>query len=382
MPQGRDSRPVLVRFGSAPAAPDQPRAANGAVCRDSTWILPVSILTDRPQDRLAVGERPVAWQESLRTAIRNGDDLLRLLGLSRADVAFSALPEAQFPVFAPAEWIARIRPGDPHDPLLRQILPLDAENHSVDGFSDDPLEENESSNTPGLLRKYNGRALMITTGRCAIHCRYCFRRHFPYDAVSPPTDAWNAAIAEIHRDTQLCEVILSGGDPLTVVDQSLSRLAARLAEVPHLRRLRLHTRLPIVIPQRVDQHLLAWLGNCQLRPIVVVHANHPAEIDNHVAAALRRLVDRGVTVLNQAVLLRDVNDNADVQCQLCERLVDLGVMPYYLHQMDRVAGAAHFEVAPERGLEIIDALRKRLPGYAVPRFAQEVPGEPSKRILA
>jgi EF-P beta-lysylation protein EpmB len=223
---------------------------------------------------------------------------------------------------------------------------------------------------------------MVATPRCAVHCRFCFRRHFPFASLPKPADQWEAALEEVAHDPSIREVILSGGDPLTLEDPLLARLAARLAQIPHVERLRVHSRVPIVIPQRVTQELLTWLRATRLAPIVVVHVNHPAEIDDHVAAALARLVDGGVPVLSQSVLLREVNDRADVLARLFERLIDLRVMPYYLHQIDRVAGAAHFEVPEATGRRLVAALRDRLPGYAVPRYVRETPGESHKRVLA
>jgi EF-P beta-lysylation protein EpmB len=223
---------------------------------------------------------------------------------------------------------------------------------------------------------------MVTTGACAVHCRYCFRRHYPYGEGPHGVDDWRPAIERIAADDSIHEVLLSGGDPLTLVDGQLADLADRLAAIPHLRRLRLHTRLPIVIPQRVCPDLLDWLTGTRLTPIVVVHANHPAELDDATGAALARLVDAGVPLLNQAVLLRGVNDDIDALAELSERLIDLRVMPYYLHQLDRVAGAAHFEVPEAEGLALIEALRARLPGYAVPRYVRETLGAANKVVLA
>jgi EF-P beta-lysylation protein EpmB len=215
-----------------------------------------------------------------------------------------------------------------------------------------------------------------------VHCRYCFRRNFPYDAAPRTLVDWRPALGAIARDAAVHEVILSGGDPLTLVDSTLTEFIRRLAAIPHLRRLRIHTRLPIVIPERVTDELVAMLRGSGLAPIVVVHANHANELDGHVERALAKLADGGIVLLNQAVLLAGVNDSVESQAELCERLVDLRVMPYYLHQLDRVAGAAHFEVTVETGLRIIDALRERLPGYAVPRYVREVAGNPSKTIIA
>jgi len=342
----------------------------------------VSLVTNEPNCRPTVKRSGPSWQQAIKRAVRDRGELLRQLGLPAQSTALAQAAEDQFPLFVPQEWIDRIRPGDPHDPLLRQILPLDAETQPFRGFTADPVDDQTAALAPGLLRKYYGRALIVTTGTCAVHCRYCFRRHFPYEALSPPAVTWDQAIEWIAAEPDIQEVLLSGGDPLMLVDASLANLAQRLARIPHVRRLRVHSRLPIVIPQRVDDRLISWLSGLRLTTIMVVHANHPAEIDVRVAAALERLVKAGVPVLNQAVLLRGVNDRAEVLIELCERLINLGVIPYYLHQLDRVAGAAHFEVPIERGREIIAQLRSRLPGYAVPRYVHERPGAPSKTVLA
>jgi EF-P beta-lysylation protein EpmB len=232
-----------------------------------------------------------------------------------------------------------------------------------------------------LLQKYRGRVLVITTGTCAVHCRYCFRRNFPYDEAPRSLSDWRPAFDEISCDKTLREVILSGGDPLSLVDAAIEQFVAELAAIGHMRRLRIHTRLPIVIPQRVTDRLVDALRGSRLTPIVVVHANHANELDEQVAAALAKLVDVGIVLLNQAVLLAGVNDSVEAQAALCERLVDLRVMPYYLHQLDRVSGTAHFEVPVEAGRQIIKQLRELLPGYAVPRYVAEVPGAASKIIL-
>lgn len=267
-----------------------------------------------------------------------------------------------------------MRPSDPDDPLLRQVLPLETETIAAAGFGADPVGDAAAALRPGLLKKYQGRALMITTGACAVHCRYCFRRHYPYGDTPGRRDTWDGAIESLAADASISEIILSGGDPLSLPDETLAELAERLAAVPHLRRLRVHTRLPVMIPDRVDRPLLSWLRATRLVPIVVIHVNHPAEIDTEVASACGRLVDAGIAVLNQAVLLRGVNECLETLTELCERLVDLRVMPYYLHQLDRVAGAAHFEAPVAQGRALIRELRQRLPGYAVPRYVREQAG--------
>jgi EF-P beta-lysylation protein EpmB len=275
-----------------------------------------------------------------------------------------------------------MRPGDPHDPLLRQVLPLAEELDEAPGFSADPVGDENAVIQPGLLQKYSGRVLLISSGVCAIHCRYCFRRAYPYFEGPKSLSQWDSVIERIGADPSIEEVLLSGGDPLTLVDQVLAELVNRLERIAHLRRLRIHTRLPVVIPERVNDELLEWLGNTRLAPIVVIHINHPAEIDGAVEAAISRLFSRGILVLNQSVLLKGVNDDPAVLRDLCCRLIDLRVLPYYLHQLDRVRGAAHFEVPVSRGRELIAQLREVLPGYAVPRYVQEVPGGTSKHVLA
>jgi EF-P beta-lysylation protein EpmB len=319
---------------------------------------------------------------AMKMAVRDPKVLCRQLDLP--DRYHQAAVEAakSFPLFAPSEYVARMRSGDPHDPLLRQVLPLAEEASSVPGFDRDPVEEQAATLQPGLLQKYSGRALMVTTGACAIHCRYCFRRHFPYSETPSSTIRWESAFAALEQDAEIDEVILSGGDPMTLTDQRLEQLIGRLSEIPHLERLRLHTRLPIVIPQRVTTEFMAILQQTRLTPLVVVHANHPAELDESTSDALGRLVDGGIAVLNQAVLLRGVNDDVDALDSLCRRLANLRVMPYYLHQLDRVAGAAHFEVPLEVGRGLIEQLRSRLPGYAVPRYVREVAGQSGKTVLA
>ncbi|HEX3872334.1 MAG TPA: EF-P beta-lysylation protein EpmB [Pirellulales bacterium] len=320
----------------------------------------------------------LAWQRAMKEAVRDPAELCRILRLSRNFEQAAQTAARQFPLFAPRGYIARMRPGDPADPLLRQVLPIADEMLSPSRFVTDPVDDHSATVVPGLLHKYTGRVLMITTGACAIHCRYCFRRHFPYGDAPHSLDEWARALDAIAADDSIHEVILSGGDPLTLVDSRLAQLAAHVANIPHVRRLRIHTRLPIVIPERVTSGLVEWLRGTRLAPIMVVHANHAAELDASVADALARLIDAGIPVLNQAVLLRGVNDSAEAQVALCERLVDLRVLPYYLHQLDRVAGAAHFEVPESLGHAIIRELRTRLPGYAVPCYVREIPGASHK----
>jgi EF-P beta-lysylation protein EpmB len=333
------------------------------------------------------GDRP-AYFRSLTEAVRDSDELIDLLGLPD-DLRAPAREAAKlFPLLVPRSFIARMQPGDPADPLLKQVLPLAAEGEAVPGFIADAVGDLHARKAPGLIHKYHGRALLIAAGACAVHCRYCFRRHYPYGDDPRRLEDWEPALAEIAADESISEVLLSGGDPLMLTDARLAALVARLEAIPHLRRLRLHTRLPIVLPDRVAEGLLALLGSTRLTPVVVVHANHPNELVGDGAEALRALAAvRGepsgrLTVLNQAVLLRGVNDDAGVLMELSERLFALGVLPYYLHQLDRVAGAAHFEVPEPVGRTLVEELRRRLPGYLVPRYVREVPGEAGKTRLA
>ncbi len=321
------------------------------------------------------------WHRSLAEAIREPRELL-----SRLQLDESLLPAAQrsaelFPLLVPLSYLKRMRPGDANDPLLRQVLPLGAESDSLDGFVHDAVEEARFRSAPGLIQKYDGRTLLIATGSCAVHCRYCFRRHYPYGEEPRRLDDWDPALQVLAEDSSLSEVILSGGDPLMLTDHRLLALLDRIEGISHLRRLRLHTRLPIVLPDRVTAALLERLESSRLTSVVVVHANHGAEIAGDCKTALQMLGRSGVTTLNQTVLLRGVNDSIEALAELSERLIDAGVVPYYLHQLDRVAGTAHFEVPVETGRRLIKELRERLPGYAVPRYVQEIPGEPHKTIL-
>lgn len=342
----------------------------------------LSILTSQPAAVRARSDRPLApWQAELRDAIRDPAELCEALGLPRELTAGAAAAVRQFPVVVPASFLSRIERANPSDPLLRQVLPAAAEDAAAEGYTSDPVGESAAGIAPGLLQKYAGRALMVVTGVCAVHCRYCFRREFPYDEITPGDEAWAPTLDALAADDSIHEIILSGGDPLSLADRRLARLVERLAAIPHLARLRVHTRLPIVIPSRVTDELIAWLTGTRLTPIMVLHANHARELDVAVAAAADRLRRAGVMLLNQAVLLRGVNDSVDAQADLILRLIEIGVLPYYLHQLDRVRGAAHFEVPIARGREIIAELRHRLPGYAVPQYVQEQAGAGHKVVL-
>jgi EF-P beta-lysylation protein EpmB len=274
-----------------------------------------------------------------------------------------------------------MRHGDPFDPLLLQVLPQRAEHDQVAGFGDDAVGDLAAREAPGVLHKYRGRALLIASGTCAINCRYCFRRHFPYAEEMAAASQWRQALQHLRENPSITELILSGGDPLALATSKLEELGHGLAELPHVVRLRIHTRLPVVLPERIDAALLAWLRALPLQKVVVLHANHANELDAGVDEACARLRDAGCTLLNQSVLLRGVNDQADILAQLSERLFAAGVLPYYLHQLDRVRGVAHFEVDDARARALVDALRAQLPGYLVPKLVRELSGETSKRPL-
>lgn len=320
-----------------------------------------------------------SWRRALAQAWRDPAALAAHLGLDPE--ALGCAPEHGFATLVTREFASRMRPGDAADPLLRQVLPQPAEGDTVPGFGPDPVAESEFQRAPGLLQKYHGRALLVTSPACAIHCRYCFRRHYPYGDVPRGRAWWQPAVAGLRDDPTTNEIILSGGDPLSLNDGVLAALVADLAAVPQLKRLRIHTRLPIVLPQRVDAGLLEWLADDRFERVVVVHANHANEIDDAVVAAAQRLHAAGVTVLNQAVLLAGVNDSADALVALSERLFAGGILPYYLHQLDPVAGAAHFAVSDDDAHRLWHQMHGRLPGYLLPRLAREEPGQSGKTWL-
>ncbi|KAA6184574.1 radical SAM protein [Thiohalocapsa marina] len=342
------------------------------------------------------------WQQELAQAIRSADELLRLLDLDPGDLPQPVAAGLEFATLVPRGFVALMRRGDPHDPLLRQVLPLAAERKTVPGFVTDPVGDIDAERTPGLLQKYAGRALLLVTGACAVHCRYCFRRHFPYAAMgagldpakgsalgfvagagsdsglAPAAQRLNAALRTLADAQDINEVILSGGDPLLLDDAALDALITRLEAIPHLRRLRLHSRIPVLLPSRITTDLVRRLADSRLDAVVMLHANHAAELGPEAAAALSRLAAAGIPLFNQSVLLRGVNADLQALAALSERLFALRVIPCYLHQLDRVAGSAHFEVGDTEALELLQALRGRLPGYLLPRLVRELPGENGK----
>ena len=284
---------------------------------------------------------------------------------------FDEKAAAQFAFRAPRSYLQRIAAATPNDPLLRQILPVAQENETVPGFGVDPTQEWPRRHAGRLIRKYHNRVLLLVTDECPIHCRYCFRRHFPYPGHPSGMDDFAAALADIAADAAVAEVILSGGDPLMAADGLLCQLLAALAAIPHVRMVRIHTRVPVVWPQRLRPGLLAVLEALRLPKVMVIHANHAQELDGAAAEALAALRAGGFILLNQSVLLRGVNDHAETLCALSWRLGELGVVPYYLHQLDAVAGAAHFHVAQEQAVALHRAMRSSLPGHLVPRLVED-----------
>ena len=325
--------------------------------------------------------QPPPWQRALQEAISDPAELLAALDLDPRLLEPARAAARLFPLRVPRGFVARMRRGDPHDPLLAQVLPLGAECDAVPGYLTDPVGDLAARTGAGVLQKYHGRALLITTGACAVNCRYCFRRHFPYAEENASRGDFEPALELLRADASLREVILSGGDPLTLGDRRLGALLEGLQAIPHLRRVRLHTRLPIVLPERIDTGFVALWSSVRLQKVVVVHTNHANEIDAAVRDALERLRSIGTTRLNQAVLLRGVNDRPDDLVDLSETLFEAGVLPYYLHLLDPVAGAAHFDVPEDTARSLLGAVAARLPGYLVPRLVREIPGESSKTML-
>jgi EF-P beta-lysylation protein EpmB len=324
-------------------------------------------------------QRPV-WQILLAQAVNSTDELLRILQIDPEQLKTRPVA-SKFPLRVPHGFVQRMRKGDSRDPLLLQVLPVHEETQTAAGFVSDPLDELDAMPAPGLLHKYRGRALLTATGACAIHCRYCFRQHFPYTDANPLADHWQQSVSYIAQHPDITELILSGGDPLTLTDARLHSLTDQLADIRHLRTLRIHSRLPVVLPERIDEGLLAWLGTQQLKVVMVIHCNHPNEIDADVSRAMKLLSLAGTTLLNQSVLLRGVNDDVATLIRLSEQLFSAGVLPYYLHQLDKVQGAAHFEVDNTIARQLIAGVGASLPGYLVPRLVKEVPGMSGKTLL-
>ncbi len=327
-----------------------------------------------------------AWKRELATAFTDPIALLTALELTPAQLPVPLLRPERFALLVPRGFAALMRRGDPRDPLLRQVLPLADEAKVRAGFVADPVGDSAARRAPGLLQKYRGRALLIATGACAVHCRYCFRRHFPYSEEGSRQERFAAALAALRHAEEIEaeeveEVILSGGDPLMLDDATLAWLIEALDRLPQLKRLRLHTRLPTLLPSRITERLCALLAGSRLRLVIVAHVNHAAELGPDAQRALLKLSEIGAPLLNQSVLLRGVNDAVTPLAELSEALLASRVLPYYLHLLDPVSGAAHFDVPEAEARALVIELRQRLPGYLVPRLVRERPGESAKTVL-
>ena len=321
------------------------------------------------------------WKTELSHCVNSIDELLNQLGLKAEDLNATEQAATEFSIKVPQSFVQLMEYGNPNDPLLKQVLPITSELQVDNNFSTDPVDESSFNPVPGIVHKYRNRVLMIISPNCAINCRYCFRRHFPYDENRQSKQQWLKALDYLKTKPEINEVIFSGGDPLAANDHFLRWLTAEIESIQHIKRLRIHTRLPVVIPSRVDDQLLNWLGNTRLKPTLVLHINHANEIDEALGQGVDRLKKSGITVLNQSVLLKGINDNSDQLISLSEKLFDAGIMPYYLHMLDPVQGASHFDVSMDRAVEIFRQIQTELPGFLVPKLVQERAGERSKSLI-
>lgn len=324
----------------------------------------------------------IDWQTVLKQGISHTTELLQYLQMDPNDFPMALQEPQPFRLRVPKGFAARMQPGNPADPLLLQVLPVAAELLTPAGYTADPLQEKHSNPIPGLLHKYRSRVLLTITSACAINCRFCFRRHFPYADNNPGTQGWQATLDYIRARPEINEVIFSGGDPLIAPDETLAALTEQLAAISHVKTLRIHSRIPIVLPERITPALLQWFTGHRLKPVLILHTNHAQEIDHTVQHALTALKQAGVTLLNQAVLLRGVNDNVEALVNLSETLFAYGVMPYYLHLLDKVQGAAHFDLPLEQAVQLHQQLQLQLPGYLVPKLVREIAGEGSKTLIS
>lgn len=348
-------------------------------CQTDNYILS----SDAKEPAESLSNHHTLWKQELADSKLSIASLLDKLQINKTDQQLfleSHQVPSNFPLRVTASYISRMAIGDPEDPLLRQIAPAIQELETKPGYNLDPLSESEFNPVPGIIQKYNGRALLIVAKACAVHCRYCFRRHFPYEDNLPGNN-WQQALDYLQNDTHLKEVIYSGGDPLAANDTFLAKLTKQISKFKHISRLRIHTRLPIVLPNRINNELLTWVGAWPGEKIMVIHCNHPNEINNEVTQALKRLSQTGVTLLNQSVLLNGINNDPKVLIELSEKLFSVGVMPYYLHMLDPVSGAHHFDIKREQAKRIIKDVSANLPGYLVPKLVEEIPSTKAKHLL-
>jgi EF-P beta-lysylation protein EpmB len=321
------------------------------------------------------------WQQQLAESFNNIEDLLHYLHLSHHDLPVSVAATKGFPLRIPLSFASSMKKGDPNDPLLRQVLPIKDELFAYPDYSDDPVGDLPSATQTGVLHKYQGRVLFINTGSCAINCRYCFRRNFPYSDLQLGKQQENAGIHYIQENPNISEVILSGGDPLLLSDARLAKLFAQFSAIKHLKRIRIHTRLPIVLPARITDDLINTLTQSSKQIVIVVHCNHANEINPRVIAACQLLKNNGIILFNQSVLLKGVNDNPATLCELSEQLFSNGIIPYYLHLLDKATGTGHFEVSEIEAINLIKRVQDTLPGYLVPKLVKELAGAKSKQSI-
>ncbi len=319
------------------------------------------------------------WQKNLAQGFSSAIELLDFLNLPRS--LADPLAEQLFKTRVPRGFAERMQRGNPHDPLLLQVLATGSELLASEGYSEDPLGESKVNPVPGLIHKYLSRVLLVLTGACAINCRYCFRRQFPYENNNPGREGWADALDYIRADTRINEVILSGGDPLLAKNMILEALLNKLAMIPHIRTVRIHTRIPVVLPERVESGLLRCLENTHLNKVIVLHCNHPQELNHHTAKACQALRQVGCHLLNQTVYLKGINNDARILALLNEQLFAQGILPYYLHVLDKVQGAEHFDVPLDEVRAVFHEMQTLLPGYLVPRLVQEESGKKHKSLL-
>ena len=321
------------------------------------------------------------WKAELSHCVSSIDDLLNQLGLNANNLSATEQAAIDFPIKVPQPFVQLMEYGNPNDPLLKQVLPISSELAIDSNFSTDPVDETNYNPVPGIVHKYHNRVLMIISPNCAINCRYCFRRHFPYDENRQSKQQWLEALDYLKTKPEINEVIYSGGDPLAANDNFLRWLTAAIESISHIKRLRIHSRLPVVIPARIDEPLINWLGHTRLKPTFVLHINHANEISTDLSQGVDRLKQAGISVLNQSVLLKGINDSSDQLITLSEKLFDAGIMPYYLHMLDPVQGASHFDVSKKHAVEIFHQIQSELPGFLTPKLVQERAGENSKTLI-
>ncbi|ERB63193.1 EF-P beta-lysylation protein EpmB [Vibrio coralliilyticus OCN008] len=320
------------------------------------------------------------WLKQLANGISDPEKLLLQLEIDPSPWQNGFEARKLFAQRVPQSFVDRMEKGNPFDPLLRQVLPLSEEFDVHSGYSTDPLDEQDNQ-VPGLLHKYRNRALMIVKGGCAINCRYCFRRHFPYNENKGNKSVWSQSLDYVRQHPELNEIILSGGDPLMAKDEELQWLIGQIADIQHIKRLRIHSRLPVVIPARITTTFTKLLAGTRLQVILVTHINHANEINQELREALSSLRREGVTLLNQGVMLKGVNDSVEAQVALSESLFDAGVLPYYIHVLDKVQGAAHFFISDQQAKQIMAGVIERVSGYLVPKLTREIGGRTSKTPL-